>query len=122
MGILWIYINIKNENKMNDPVAIVVIALIAAAVFSIFYIIKSKHLERMAKIESGMIDQEFKDSGNIFLNIGILLCSLATAVFTSYLFSIYTKIPEYVIIPGFLLLFGGIGFLISFYISKKKSN
>ncbi|WP_298548598.1 DUF6249 domain-containing protein [uncultured Aquimarina sp.] len=107
---------------MNDPVAIVVMALIAAVVFSVFYIIKSKHIERMAKIESGMIDEEFKDSGTILLNIGILLCSLATGIFVSYLVSAYTEIPEYVIIPGFLLLFGGIGFLVSYNINKKKSN
>ena len=107
---------------MNDPVAIVVMALIAAAVFSIFYIIKSKHIERMAKIESGMIDQDLKDFGNTFLSIGILLCSLAVAVFVSYIFNIYTEIPVYVTIPGFLLLFGGIGFLVSYSINKKKDN
>lgn len=107
---------------MNDPVAIVVMVLIAATVFSIFYIIKSKHIERMAKIESGMIDQDYKTSSNTLLNVGILLCSLAAAVFISYVFNVYTKIPEYVTIPGFLLLFGGIGFLVSYNINKKKSN
>lgn len=107
---------------MNDPVAIVVIILIAAVVFSVFYLIKSKHLERMAKIESGMIDEDFKNSNNLILNAGILLCSLSTAVFTSYLFSLYTEIPEYVTIPGLLLLFSGIGFLVSYIINKNKSN
>lgn len=107
---------------MNDPVAIVVIALIAAVVFSIFYLIKSKHLERMAKIESGMIDQEFKDSSNLILNIGILLCSLASGLFISYLFSIYTAVPNYVTIPGFLLLSGGIGFIVSYILGKKKGH
>ncbi len=107
---------------MNDPVAIVVIALIVAVVFSIFYLIKSKHLERMAKIESGMIDQDFKESGNLMLNVGILFCSLASGIFISYLFSMYTDVPNYVTIPGFLLLFGGIGFIISYLLSKKNEN
>lgn len=100
----------------------VIVALLATAAFTIFYLIKSKHIERMAKIENGMIDQEFKDSGNIILNLGILFCSLAAGIFIAYLVTLYTQVPEYITIPGFLLLFGGIGFIVSYTINKKKRN
>ena len=101
---------------------IVITALLATAAFTIYYLIKTKHIELMAKIESGMLDKELKDSGNILLNFAILFFSLAAGIFTSYLFSVNTNIPDYVTIPGFLLLFGGIGFLISYFVNKKKNN
>jgi len=101
---------------------IVITALLATAAFTIYYLIKTKHIERMAKIESGMIDKDFKDSGNILLNLAILFFSLTAGIFVSYMFSANTNIPDYVTIPGFLLFFGGIGFLISYYVNKKKGN
>ena len=100
---------------------IVIIALLVSAAFTVYYLIKTKHIERMAKIESGMIDQEFGDSDNILLNLAILFFSLAAGIFVSYVFSINTDIPDYVTIPGFLLLFGGIGFLVSYFVNKKKA-
>jgi len=99
----------------------VITALLGAAAFTIFYIIKSKHIERMARIENGMSDDESKNSSNIILNLGILFCALAVGVFISYSVSTYTEIPEYITIPGFLLLFGGISFLISHNINKKEN-
>ena len=101
---------------------VVITSLLATVTFTVYYLIKTKHIEQMAKIESGMIDKEIKNYGNILLNLAILFFSLAAGIFVSYMFSANTNIPDYIIIPGFLLLFGGIGFLVSYFVNKKKSN
>ncbi|MDY7395620.1 DUF6249 domain-containing protein [Aureibaculum sp. 2210JD6-5] len=107
--------------KLLGP-SLVIVVLLATVAFTIYYLIKTRHIEQMAKIESGIIDKEIKNYGNILLNLAILFFSLAAGIFVSYMFSANTNIPDYVIIPGFLLLFGGIGFLISYFVNKKKSS
>lgn len=101
---------------------VVITALLVTTAFTIYYLIKTKHIEQMAKIESGMIDKEVKNYGIILLNLAILFFSLAAGIFVSYMFSANTNIPDYIIIPGFLMLFGGIGFLVSYFVNRKKSN
>lgn len=101
----------------------VIIGFLATAAFTIYYLIKSKHIEQMAKIEHGMDSQEestFKS--NLILNLGIVLSSLGTAIFISYMVSQYTAMPTHISMPGFLLLFCGFGFLISNAINTKRKS
>lgn len=102
-------------------VEIVIIGFLASAAFTIYYLIKSKHIEQMAKIEHGITEDDVPKS-NLILNLGIILSALGLAVFISYLLSHYTTVPNHVSMPGFLLLFAGIGFLVSNALNKKGGN
>ena len=99
---------------------LVVIGFLASAAFTIFYLIKSRHIERMAKIEHGIIGDEEPAPNKTMLTLGVLFSALGVAVFTSYVLSLYTAIPDYISMPGFLLLFGGLGFIFSYAIGKGK--
>lgn len=101
----------------------VIIGFLASAAFTIYYLIKSKHTEEMAKIEHGMANEDESDfKSNLKLNLGIVLSALGTAVFMSYMVSSVTSMPDHISMPGFLLLFAGLGFLVSNSISNKKEN
>ena len=101
----------------------VIIGFLAAAAFTIFYLIKSRHIEQMAKIEHGIIgEEEPKSPNDLILTIGVLLSALGIAVFISYVVGYYTDVPDYISMPGFLLLFGGLGFIVSYSLNKKRNS
>ncbi len=99
----------------------VIIGFLATVTFTVYYLIKSKHIEQMAKIEHGIAEEdESYMKSNLILNLGIILSALGSAVFISYMVSAYTDIPDHISMPGLLLLFSGIGFLISNSINNKN--
>ncbi|SDF12725.1 hypothetical protein SAMN05421636_11250 [Pricia antarctica] len=101
----------------------VIIGFLAAAAFTIYYLIKSRHAEQMAKIEHGIAcDDESNFKSNLILNLGIVLSALGAAVFVSYMVGHFTKMPDYISMPGFLLLFAGLGFLVSNRINKNRDS
>lgn len=101
----------------------VIFGFLATAAFTIYHLIKSKHAEQMAKIEHGIASEdEATPKFNLILNLGIVLSALGTAVFMSYMFSHFTKMPNHVSLPGFLLLFAGFGFLVSNAINAKRKS
>jgi hypothetical protein len=99
---------------------IAILGFLAAAAFTIFYLVKSRHIERMAKIEHGIIKEEPGEKNYLILNLGIFLSFLGIGIFLSYLFSYFTNVPDYITMPGFLLLSGGLGLIISFFVNKRK--
>ncbi|WP_257670868.1 DUF6249 domain-containing protein [Parapedobacter tibetensis] len=104
-------------------IGLVIVAFLVTAAFTIFYVVKSRHIERMSKIEHGIIsDDEPSPPNSQALSFGIFFFALGLAVFISYLVSTYTSIPNYITMPGFLLLFGGLGFIISYMVNKKKNR
>ncbi len=101
----------------------VIIGFLATAAFTIYYLIKSKHTEQMAKIEHGIANEDEPDfKSNLMLNLGIVLSALGAAVFMAYIVSHYTDMPNHISMPGFLLVFGGLGFLVSNAIHKKRNG
>lgn len=101
----------------------VIIGFLATAAFTIYYLIKSKHLEQMAKIEHGIASEDQSDTKpNLILNLGIVLTALGAAVFMGYMVSHYTTMPNHISMPGFLLLLGGLGFLVSNTINQKRKS
>lgn len=101
----------------------VIIGFLATAAFTIYYLIKSKHAEQMAKIEHGIVNEDESNfKFNLILNLGIVLSALGTAVFMSYMVGHYTDMPDHISMPGFLLLFAGLGFLVSNSLNKKRKS
>lgn len=100
---------------------IVLVALVVSTSFTIFYMIKSRHLESMARIEHGIAREE-DASSQWLLNLGLFLCSLAIGVFLAYLLDELTSIPDYISIPGCLLLSGGIGLIVGYLVNRGKTR
>src|SRR4030042_5682612 len=88
-----------------------------------FYI-KTKNQERMKLIEKGLNPDEglnisdYRKQTN--LNIGVLFVFLAMGLFIGHLLVIrYDNLDAFITYLSMLLLFGGIGFLINFFILRS---
>ena len=93
--------------------------MLIASTITIYYLLRSRHIENMAKIEHGIA--ETGEGGNLrpLLNLGIFLCALGGGFLLDYLISQYTKVPEYVALPTCLLFSGVFGLILSYFINAK---
>lgn len=99
---------------------IVLVALFIAAGYTSYTFIKASHLERMAKIEKGMDTNTPSDNNRYLeLKLGMLMVGIAFGLLLAYLFEKSLKIDEVVFYPSFMLLFGGIGLIASFFWAKR---
>ncbi len=95
-----------------------------AMVFGIVYVaISARNKERMALIEKGADASIFKEEktkglGNWFLKLGILAIGVAIGVLVGNLLE-STGMDEDTAYPAAIFLFGGIGLVIAFFISRK---
>lgn len=87
---------------------IVLLSFIAASVYTLFYAIKTRHTERMARIEQGLDDPDPKAFRKSMIQFGSFFVSLAVGLLFSYFLAQITNLPDHVTIPGSLLLFGGV--------------
>jgi hypothetical protein len=88
------------------------------------YFIRTKNHERITMIEKGINpDEGFSISEyrkQTSLKNGVLLVSLAMGLFIGHLLVIsYDKLDSFITYLSMLLLFGGIGFLINFFILRN---
>lgn len=95
------------------------VTLIMASTVTIFYLIKSKHIETMARIEHGFAEEDSTAGQRIILNLGIFLCFLGMGIVVAYLISYFSDVPEYATFPASLLLAGGLGLIVSFLINNE---
>ncbi len=102
---------------MTGPV-IPMVAFIIMCGFTFFYLLKLRHVERMTRIEHGMPEANTKT--NALRSFGLFLIFLALGLFTAYITSKAFNWPDYIFIPGFLLLFGGMGLVVSHFLNNRK--
>lgn len=101
----------------------VLAALFLAAGYTIYTFIKATHLERMAKIEKG-IDTAASPNQAKFLGLkaGMLMIGIACGILLAYTLEQTTTIKADVFYPSFMLLFGGLSLIISFFWVKKLNK
>lgn len=107
---------------MNDFVfgpGIVLTALFVAAGYTIYTFIKASHLERMAKIEKGIDTNVPSNRRYLELKLGMLMIGIAFGLLLAYLVEKTLKIDEVVFYPSFMLLFGGICLIASFFWTNR---
>ncbi len=95
-----------------------------AIIFAIVYVIVSaKNRERMAMIDKGVDPKDFlvKKQVSVYSIIkwGLLLVGLGLGLFLGSLLETYTDIPEEPAYFACALLFGGLGLVLAFMITKK---
>lgn len=93
--------------------------LIAAFTLTIYYIIRSKHLENMARIEHGIAEAEQISNFKPLLNLGLFLSFLGIGFLIAYLVTQNSNVPEYIALPTCLLISGGIGLILSYIINSR---
>ena len=97
---------------------------IVMTIFICYWVLTGKHKERMAMIERGIVPEEAerqKANPNryIALRNGILMISLALGALVGFILDPYiTNINNYVVLPATTILFGGIGFVSYFFLSR----
>jgi hypothetical protein len=103
---------------VSAPV-IVLVALFSAAGFTIYTFIKATHLERMAKIEKGIDTNAPSKKRYLDLKLGMLMIGVAFGLILAYVLEKSLKVDEVVFYPSFMLLFGGVSLIASFFWAKR---
>lgn len=93
--------------------------LIIAVTISIYYMMRSRHIENIAKIEHGIAEDNKMANMRLLLNLGIFLCFLGGGLLLAYLISRYSTVPEYISMPTCLLFSGGMGLILSYFINAN---
>lgn len=108
---------------------IVIPLSIFLAIFGIFYIyLTTRNRERMAMIEKGFDPIKFKAKpqgvcGNFYtLRISLLFVGAALGVLFGALLDKYTELADGASYLSMIFLFGGLGLLTAYFMSKKEEN
>lgn len=121
----------KWYRSMEDGTLVAVLGIVCTiglpivmTIFICYWVLTGKHKERMAMIERGIVPEEAqrqKANPNryIALRNGILMISLALGALVGFILDPYiTNISNYVVLPATTILFGGIGFVGYFFLSR----
>jgi hypothetical protein len=102
------------------------LAFFATAFGIIWVIFSSRNRERMAMIEKGVSPKDFnlQQKSSVFgiLKWGLLLAGVGFGIFVGSLLDTYTEIAHEAAYFACALLFGGLGLLLAFLITKKGSE
>jgi len=91
--------------------------------YTIYTFIKASHIERMAKIEKGIdINSANNQAKFLVLKIGMLMIGIACGILLAYALEQTTTSTGDVLYPSFMLLFGGISLIISFFWIHKLNK
>lgn len=96
------------------------------AIFGIvFVVITARNREKMALIEKGADPKDYmRGKPNVYsiLKWALLLVGVGIGVFIGSLLETYTELTEEASYFGPILLFGGLGLLVAFLITKKANG
>ena len=102
---------------------IVLVVLFIVAGYTIFTFVKANHLERLAKIEKG-IDTNAPSNNNRYLDLklGMLMAGIALGMLLAYLLDYYLNVDGAVFYPAFMLLFGGVSLIVSYFWANRLNK
>jgi len=104
---------------------LVPISLFAMTFGIVYIIVTARNRERMALIEKGIDAKEFMSSkANVYniLKWALLIIGLGIGGFIGSLLESYTQIGEIAAYFAPILLFGGLGLLVAFFVTKKAKD
>ena len=106
-------------NELIFGPGFVLAVLFISAGYTTYYFIRASHLERMAKIEKGIDTNVPSNSRFIELKLGMLMIGVAFGLLLAFFIERLLRIDEVVFYPSFMLLFGGLSLITSFFWVKK---
>ncbi len=103
---------------MIGPTTVVSLLIISVA-FSIYYFLRSRHIERMARIDKGLTDKD-PVARRMFMEIklGMLATGVGLGLFTAYFLQHLLPMSD-VLYPALMLMFGGIALVLSYFVSNR---
>ena len=100
---------------------LITVSIAAAIVLSLYFYYKARNKERMAMIEKGMYKFEAtRKSPMRGLKFGLLLLGIGIGIFAGYIIDTYLGIVSGAAYFSMMLLFGGLSFVLSYYIEEKR--
>ncbi len=110
---------------MNGPTIVFLTAIIAVAV-SIYFLLKTRHLERMARIEHGMAEpiphKPYKRSHDYLLTIGLFFCGIGLGLAVGFILESMINSDGSPIIPSCILMCSGGALVLARSIHNKKED
>lgn len=107
-------------DMMIGPGVVLSLLVVTAGVTLAFYL-RSRHLEKMAMIERGLIEE-----GNLLANnylevkLGMMMLGVGVGLMVGLGFDKVTHFREgEVFYPAFMLLFGGVSLLASYFVIRQ---
>jgi len=107
---------------------LVPIASLATILAIVYLVITAKNRERMAMIEKGVDPKDFitkpktRSNSNGIITWGLLLVGIGLGLFLASLLVTYTNVPEEAAFFACALLFGGLGLVLAYFITKKSAE
>ena len=97
-------------------------------VFGIVYVTTSaSNKEKLSMLEKGFTPQEIEESKrktddpNKRLSNGLLFVGAASGIFFGYMLTLYTPIDKILAYVTGAFLFGGLGLIVSYFLTKEKA-
>lgn len=116
-------VDVKPKPKIMLTEILVPIAIFAAIFGIVYVIVTARNRERMSMIEKGIDPKDFltKSRPSVYgiIKWALLLVGVGLGLFLGSLLETYTDIPEEPAYFGCALLFGGLGLVVAFLITKK---
>lgn len=107
--------------------ALIWLGFFASIVLGLYFYLNARHKERMALIEKNANVTEIFKARDIrfpWLKLGMIIIGIGFGVFFSLtaISSMSIGLPNDVVVIGNMLLFGGIGLVIAYFIEKPKGK
>ncbi len=100
--------------------------LIIVSGVTIFFFHKARHLERMAQIERNQLNGNEDSLKKNYLDIkfGMLMIGLGLGMFIAWIWERIDRSSntEYATYPAFMLFFGGISLLLSYFVARRLNK
>lgn len=96
------------------------IAIVISSAITYIYMLRLHHLERVLRIEHGLDEPNPSAQFSTVRMFGRLMISLAGGLLASYLVAQVVDLPSHILIPGLLLLSGGISLLYSARLDSQQ--
>jgi hypothetical protein len=104
---------------------LVSLGFFAAIILSLYFYFRARNQERLAMIEKGYqpVDKKGKSNRSLrSLKFGVFFIGIGIGLFFGYLLSHFTSINSTVAYFFMILLFGGAGLIINYYLESKISK
>lgn len=94
-----------------DP-GYVLFFFIITGCLTLFYYLKTRHLEHMARIEHGLDETDEVQKPNIFRNLGVILSMISLGIISGYLLDGIILVPLPILLISSIFFFSAMGFFI----------
>lgn len=103
---------------------IITLGITVGVVLSLYYYFKARNKERMAMIDKGVISnfEPPKRSPLRGLKFGLFIAGVGIGIFFGHILDTYTNIDEAASYFSMILLFGGLSFILSYFIELRKEK